>query len=74
MNWNVVQRDWTDFKAEVRANWNRLTSEQLTCISGSRAQLACALRQTYGITRDAAERQIRNFEDRNEEPRMVSAR
>lgn len=74
MNWNVVKRDWKDFKAEVSANWSRLTSEQLASTCGSPAQLAGALSQTYGISCDTAERQIRNFEDRNKEPRMVSSR
>jgi uncharacterized protein YjbJ (UPF0337 family) len=74
INWNCVERDWKELKAEVGANWNRLTREQLTSISGSRMRLATAITQAYGITGDAAERQIRNFEDRNQEPRIVSLR
>lgn len=74
INWNWVERDWKDLRAEVGANWGKLTSEQLTQISGNRLQLATAITQTYGVTGDAAERQIRSFEDRNSEPRIVSLR
>jgi hypothetical protein len=74
MNWNVAERDWKNFRAEVSAHWNRLTSEQLTSISGSRTRLASALRQTYGISDEVAERQIRRFEELNKAPRMASSR
>jgi uncharacterized protein YjbJ (UPF0337 family) len=74
MNWDTAEQDWAEFKAEVRANWNRLTSEQLEVISGSRIQLAGEIQQAYGITSDAAELQIRRFEDCNRVPRTVSSR
>jgi uncharacterized protein YjbJ (UPF0337 family) len=74
MNWNVIEQDWRVFKAEVRANWSMLTSEQLTSISGNRIQLAREIGQTYGLSSDAAESQIQGFEHRNQHPRAVSSR
>jgi uncharacterized protein YjbJ (UPF0337 family) len=74
MNWTIIERDWPGFKAELRAYWNRLTDEQLDRIAGKRIHLADGIQHAYGITSEAAERQIRSFEERNKEPRARSAR
>ena len=74
MDWNFVEASWQRFRGEVRANWGRLTSAQLDVIAGRRARLASTIKEAYAVTGDEAERQIKNFEARNQHPRPVSFR
>ena len=74
MDWNSAQVNWQQFRCEVHANWGRLTSAHLDVIAGKRMCLANKIEETYGITGDEAERQIKSFEARNLHPRPVSFR
>jgi uncharacterized protein YjbJ (UPF0337 family) len=74
MDWNFVEANWQQFRADVRANWGRLTSGHLDIIAGARARLATKLEETYGVTSGEAERQIKSFEARQEHLRRVSLR
>jgi len=74
MDWNFVEARWQQFRDEVHANWGRLTAAHLDVIAGRRAHLASKIAETYGVTVDEAERQIRSFEARNQHPRPVSLR
>lgn len=72
MNWNIVEGTWKQFKGEVKAQWGRLTDDQLDVIAGQRDQLAGEIQKVYGITQDEAELQIRRFEKINESNRPYS--
>ena len=74
MAWTAALAEWKPFKNEVRAQWERLTAFQLDAIAGMRVRLAEQIRASYGITAEEAERQICNFEARNEYLRTVSSR
>jgi uncharacterized protein YjbJ (UPF0337 family) len=64
MNWDRVEGNWKQFKGKVKEQWGKLTDDHLDTIAGKRDQLAGKVQETYGITRDEAERQIKAFEDR----------
>lgn len=64
MNWDIVKGTWKQFRGEVRAQWGELTDDHLDVIAGRRNVLAGKLQETYGITRDEAEQQIKRFEQR----------
>jgi uncharacterized protein YjbJ (UPF0337 family) len=74
MDWDLVQANWQRFRAEVHANWGRLTAAHLDLIAGSRARLASKIEEAYCVTTHEAERQIKSFEARNQHPRPVSFR
>jgi len=74
MDWNFVEASWQRFRGEVHANRGRLTSADLDSIAGRRSRLASKIEEAYGVTGDAAERQIKSFEARNQYPRPVSFR
>ena len=65
MNWDRVQGNWKQFKGKVKEQWGKLTDDQLDIIAGKREQLAGRVQEVYGVSRDEAERQITEFEDRN---------
>lgn len=67
MNWDIVENNWKEFKSKVKEQWNKLTDEHLNTIAGKRALLLGKIQETYGITKDDAEKQIKSFEDRNKD-------
>lgn len=67
MNWDRAQGNWKQFRGKVKEQWGRLTDDTLDVIAGKREQLAGKLQEQYGITRDEAERQIADFEQRYED-------
>lgn len=62
MNWDIVKGNWKQFNGKVKAQWGRLTDDQLDVISGKRVELAGKIQEAYGITQDEAEKQIKLFE------------
>jgi len=67
MNWNIVKANWQQFRGEVKAQWGKLTNDHLDVIEGKRIELSGKIQETYGITKDEAERQIKDFELRKQD-------
>ncbi len=65
MNWDIVEGNWKQFKGNVKAQWGKLTDDHLDVIAGKRDALAGRIQEIYGITREEAEQQIKDFEKRN---------
>ena len=63
MNWDTVKGNWKQFKGNVKEQWGKLTNDQLDVIAGKRDQLAGKIQEAYGIGKDEAEKQIRQFEE-----------
>jgi uncharacterized protein YjbJ (UPF0337 family) len=62
MNWDRVEGNWKQLKGKVREQWGKLTNDDLDVIAGKRDKLAGRLQETYGIKKDEAEKQIKDFE------------
>jgi uncharacterized protein YjbJ (UPF0337 family) len=62
MNWDTVKGDWKQFKGKVKEKWGKLTDDDLNKIQGRRDQLAGAIQKHYGIAKDEAEKQLKEFE------------
>ena len=73
MNWDIGEGNWKQFKGIVKSQWGKLTDDHLDVIAGKRDQLAGKLQESYGITKDEAERQIKLFEDSNKDFRPPGA-
>src|SRR5688572_22294091 len=58
MDWNRVAGLWTEYKGVAKANWGRLSDNDITAISGSRDLLIGKLQTPYGLTKDQAEQQV----------------
>lgn len=65
MNWDIVEGNWKQFKGNVKTQWGKLTDDHLDVIAGKRDALAGRIQEVYGVTREEAEQQIKDFEDRN---------
>ena len=62
MDWDRISGDWDAWKDRIQERWGRLTEDHLDLIAGRRDQLANRIGEVYGISRDEAERQLRNWE------------
>jgi uncharacterized protein YjbJ (UPF0337 family) len=62
MNWDRISGNWTQWKGRVRERWGKLTDDELDVVAGRRDELAGRIQQVYGLTRDEADRQLRNWE------------
>ena len=62
MNWDTVKGQWKQFRGKVKEQWGQLTDDDLDRIEGKRDQLLGAVQKRYGVARDEAERQVRDFE------------
>ena len=49
----------------MKQQWGKLTDDDLRQLEGNGEQLAGKLQQRYGLARDEAERQAREFRKRN---------
>jgi uncharacterized protein YjbJ (UPF0337 family) len=62
MNWDRIAGNWKQLKGKVKEQWGRLTDDSLDVIAGRRDQLVGKIQESYGISRDEAERQVRDWE------------
>ncbi len=65
MNWDIVEGNWKQFKGAVKTQWGKLTDDHLDVIAGKRDALAGRIQEVYGVTREEADQQIKDFEKRN---------
>jgi len=63
MNWDMIEGNWKQFRGPVQQKWSRLTDDHLDLIAGKRDHLAWQIQQSYGITKDQAERWLKAFEE-----------
>ena len=61
MNWDRIEGNWKQLSGKVRAQWGRLTDDDLDVIDGRREELAGRIQEAYGVTKDEAEMQIDKF-------------
>lgn len=63
MGWEVIEKNWEQFKGPLKEQWAGLTDNHLETIAGKRDQLRAKVQELYGITEDEAEKQISSFEE-----------
>jgi uncharacterized protein YjbJ (UPF0337 family) len=61
--WDRIEGNWKQFSGEVRKQWGKITDNELEEIRGEREKLAGRIQESYGITRDEANRQIDEWAD-----------
>jgi len=62
MGWERIEGNWAHWKGLVRERWGRLTDDELAIIGGRREQLAGRIQQAYGLSKEEADRQLKNWE------------
>jgi uncharacterized protein YjbJ (UPF0337 family) len=62
MNWDTIQGKWKEVKGQVREQWGKFSDDDLDRIEGKRDQLVGKVQQKYGVAKEEAERQVKDFE------------
>ncbi|MBR0646192.1 CsbD family protein [Plastoroseomonas hellenica] len=65
MNWDQVAGNWKQFAGKAREQWGKLTDDDLTVAGGKRDQLLGRIQERYGITKEKAEEQMKEWERRH---------
>jgi uncharacterized protein YjbJ (UPF0337 family) len=62
MNNDILAGNWMQFKGNILEKWGKLTSDDLDVAAGRRDQIVGKIQERYGIAKDAAEKQLKDFE------------
>jgi uncharacterized protein YjbJ (UPF0337 family) len=62
MNWDQIKGNWKQLKGHARRKWGDLTDDDFDRIAGNRDILVGRIQEKYGISKEEAERQVRDFE------------
>jgi uncharacterized protein YjbJ (UPF0337 family) len=65
MNRDQLEGQWKDLKGKAREHWGKLTDDDLDVVAGKRDQLIGRIQQRYGRTKEDAEREVNEFEERH---------
>jgi uncharacterized protein YjbJ (UPF0337 family) len=65
VNKDHIAGDWHQLKGKVKEKWGKLTDDDLTELDGHAEQLAGKIQQRYGVAREDAERQAKEFRSRH---------
>lgn len=64
MNEDKIKGQWKQLGGKLKARWGKLTNDDLKVADGNVEYVAGKVQERYGIARDEAEAQVREF-DRN---------
>lgn len=65
MNEDRIKGNWKQFTGKMKEQWGKLTDDDFDVIAGKRDQFLGKLQERQGIARDAAEKQLKEWQDRN---------
>lgn len=65
MNQDQVKGRWKEIKGKVKEQWGKLTDDDLLEIEGNQDQLIGRVQHRYGVAKDEAEKQVREFMNRH---------
>ena len=64
MNKDTIEGNWKQLKGKVQQQWGKLTDDDYDVIAGRGTELAGRIQERYGITREEAEKQVKDWESR----------
>ena len=69
MNQDIIQGKWKQLKGSLKAQWGKLTDDDLDRIDGNQQYLSGKLQERYGWDRDRANTEVSNFERSLKDPK-----
>ena len=61
MNWDQIKGDWHQLQGKFKAQFGKLTDDDLKQIDGKREELLGIIQKRYGQTKEEAEKQLNEF-------------
>ena len=68
MDTNILQGKWHQLKGSVKAQWGKLTNDDVDQIDGNFERLVGRVQERYGYLKDRAEQEVNDFLTRHETP------
>lgn len=65
MNKDRIEGNWKQFKGKVKEQWGKLTDDDLDVIAGKRDQLVGRIQERHGVSKDIADKQVKEWESKN---------
>lgn len=62
MNEDRIKGQWKQLTGKIQAKWGKLTNDDLDVAEGNADYLAGKVQERYGIAKDEAEKQVREFD------------
>jgi uncharacterized protein YjbJ (UPF0337 family) len=63
MNWHIIEGKWHEMSGTIRQRWGELTDDEIQQVAGKQERLEGLLKQKYGLTQEAAAKQIDEWAD-----------
>jgi uncharacterized protein YjbJ (UPF0337 family) len=64
MNWSIIEQRWNEYRASAKRQWDKLSEQQINGTRGKREYLASRVREAYSLTKEEAERQVAEWQDK----------
>ncbi|WP_417829276.1 CsbD family protein [Thalassospira sp.] len=61
MNWDQIEGRWKQMRGDIKSQWGRLTDDDVDQVDGQRDKLVGRVQEAYGIEREEADRQVRDW-------------
>jgi uncharacterized protein YjbJ (UPF0337 family) len=65
MNNDRAAGQWKQIKGSIKEKWGKLTDDEIAQLEGHSEQLVGKLQEKYGLQREEAERQAKEFRTHN---------
>jgi uncharacterized protein YjbJ (UPF0337 family) len=62
MNLDIIKGQWSQLRGKLKEKWSKLTDDDVNKLDGHSEYLVGKLQERYGIAREKAEMQVREFE------------
>lgn len=63
MNEDKIKGNWKQLIGKLKQHWGRLTDDDLKVAEGSGEYLVGLIQERYGVARDEAKKQVKEFHD-----------
>jgi uncharacterized protein YjbJ (UPF0337 family) len=63
MNEDKIKGNWKQLVGKLKQHWGKLTDDDLTVAEGSGEYLVGLIQERYGVARDEAKKQVKEFHD-----------
>ncbi|ABM30919.1 CsbD family protein [Paracidovorax citrulli] len=65
MNEDTIKGNWKQFTGKIKEQWGKLTDDDLDVVAGKRDQFLGKLQERQGLARDAAEEELKAWQERH---------
>lgn len=62
MNQDILKGKWSQLKGKIQRKWGKLTNDDMDVAEGNADYLIGRLQERYGLARDAAKKQVAEFQ------------